>query len=140
VDLPSYQRLASHEAGWFASRLGISTTEERACLELLVRLNRLRLENGRYRANDALTVDTRVDADATRRLCAFWMKMGAERVVAGGPGRFAFNTFLIGQQELERLRELQGRYFAELRALVAESRSTEVVAVATFQLFPLASE
>ncbi|HSC86256.1 MAG TPA: DUF4423 domain-containing protein [Polyangiaceae bacterium] len=140
VELPSYRRLTAHEPGWFASRLGITTAEERRCLDLLVDMGRLRKEQGRYLGTDALHVDTRSDPDATRRLAAFWMKLGAERVESGGSGRFAFNTFAVGHAELGRLRELQGRYFAELRSIVAECQVAEVVAVATFQLFALASE
>jgi transcriptional regulator with XRE-family HTH domain len=140
VDLPSYRTLARHEPGWFASRLGISVTEENECLALLVALGRLVVDEGLYRSTSVLTVDTRPDPEATRQLAAFWMRKGVERVVVPGGGRFAFNLFGIAQRDLERLRELQSRYFAELRSIVAESEPTEAVVVATFQLFTLAEE
>lgn len=137
VDLPSYARLPRHEPGWFASRLGITTSDEQECLALLVQMGRLSWDGACYRSTAVLNVDTRSDADATRQLAAFWMRQGAERVAAGGTGRFAFNTFAVSRKDFEQLRELQSRYFAELRSLIAESNVAEAVAVATFQLYPL---
>lgn len=140
VDLPGYRALGRHEPGWFASRLGISTQEERECLELLVELGRLSHVGGRYASTGTLAVDTRPDPAATRQLASFWMKQGAERVLLPESGRFAFNTFGISQRDFERVRELGARYFRELRAIVGESEPTEMVVVATFQLFPLVSD
>jgi hypothetical protein len=140
VDLPSYRKLAKHQPGWFASRLGISMQEETDCLMLLVQMGRLTVTDARYQSTAALAVDTRPDPDATRQLAAFWMRAGAEKALIVGSGRYAFNTFGVSLLELERLRELQSRYFRELRAIVSESTETEVVAVATFQLFALATE
>lgn len=140
VELPSYRGLSRHEPGWFGSRLGISQTEERECLDLLVELGRLSFDGCVYRGTGALAVDTRPDPASTRELAAFWMQQGVERVRIPGAGRFGFNVFGIRHADLERLRDLQSRYFAELRAIVADSEPTEAVAVATFQLFPLVEE
>lgn len=140
VELPSYRALDAHEPGWFASRLNIGIREEAQCLELLVQMGRLSFDGTRYHSTGSLSVDTQPDPDATRRLASFWMHEGAERVLVSGSGRFAFNAFGIGKKDLERLGDLQRRYFAELRAIVADSPRTEAVAVATFQLFHLARE
>lgn len=138
ADLPDYRELERHRPGWFASRLGISTSDEQLCLDLLVQMGRLRVVEGRYVCTEDLSVDMRRDPEVTRKLASFWMARGAERVLEPNAGRFAFNTFGISYHDFERLKELQSRYFAELRAIVAASESAEVVAVATFQLFPLA--
>ncbi len=140
VQLPAYQELCMHEPGWFASRLGITVTEEKECLELLLALGRLSFDGARYHCTETLAVDTRPDPDATRRLASFWMHQGADRVLSPGPGRFGFNTFGISALDYARLREMQSRYFAEMRALISESECTELVCVATFQLFPLSGE
>jgi transcriptional regulator with XRE-family HTH domain len=140
VELPSYRALLVHEVGWFASRLNIDQDEEAQCLDLLVQMGRLTFDGTRYQSTGSLAVDTRPDPEATRRLAAFWMHEGAERVLMSGSGRFAFNAFGISKKDLEKLGELQRRYFAELRAIVADSPRTEAVAVATFQLFHLARE
>lgn len=140
VELPSYRALPAHEPGWFASRLQIGIREEAQCLDLLVQMGRLTFESGRYQSTGSLAVDTQPDPDATRRLASFWMHEGAERVLVTGSGRYAFNAFGIAKKDLERLGDLQRKYFAELRAIVADSPRTEAVAVATFQLFHLARE
>jgi len=140
VELPSYRALPLHEPGWFASRLSIGLNEEAQCLDLLVQMGRLTFDGTRYQSTGSLAVDTHPDPDATRRLASFWMHEGAERVLVSGSGRFAFNAFGISKKDLERLSDLQRRYFAELRAIVADSPRTEAVAVATFQLFHLARE
>ena len=140
ADLPSYRALSKHEPGWFASRLGVTISEERTCLEHLVESGQLSLRAGRYRRTEALTVDTRSDPDATRRLASFWLKEGARRVLEPGSGRFAFNTFAVNSRDLQKIQLLQSEYFRKLRNIVAQSTPTEAVAVATFQLFPLAEE
>lgn len=137
VDLQSYQALPVHQPGWIASRLGMSANDEQSCLDLLCATGDLVWDGQRYRSTEPLTVDTGRDPQATRQLAAFWMQQGAERVRSGGEGNFAFNVFGVARRDLERLRELQRNYFAELRAIIAESEPTECVAVATFQLFPL---
>lgn len=140
VELPSYQQLCAHERGWFASRLGISTQDEDACLSLLVETGQLHFDGQRYQGTKALNVDTRRDPLATRQLASFWMKEGAERVLTPGQGRFAFNAFGLSKKDLGRAKELQSEYFRELRALVAHSEPVEAVAVATFQFFSLYEE
>lgn len=137
VDLTSYRALPKHRPGWIASRLGMSANEEQSCLDLLCATGDLLWDGRHYRSTEPLTVDTGRDPQATRHLAAFWMGLGAERVRSAGEGSFAFNVFGVSRRDLERLRELQRTYFAELRQIIAESEPTECVAVATFQLFPL---
>jgi hypothetical protein len=47
------------------------------------------------------------------------------------------STCSVSRADAERLRELQRRYFAELRAIVAASEATEVALVAQFSLLEL---
>ncbi len=140
ADLPAYRSLPKHEPGWFASRLGVTISEEEVCLNHLVQSGQLSLVEGRYRRIEALTIDTRSDPDATRRLASFWLQEGSKRVLVPGSGRFAFNTFAVNRSDLERIRTLQSEYFRKLRSIVAQSQPTEAVAVATFQLLPLGVE
>lgn len=140
VDLPSYSQCEKHEAGWFASRLGLSLQEEAQCLAHLVESGQLTYRQERYFATDRLNVDTRQDPQATRQLASFWMREAAERVLTPGKGSFAFNTFAISLGDLDALRELQSEYYRRLRALVAESEPTQAVAVATLALMPLCVE
>jgi Domain of unknown function (DUF4423) len=138
TDLPEYAALPAHRPGWFAARLGLTTHEEDDCLKLLVTLGRLRFDAGKYvRARGSLAVDTRNDREQTRRLGAHWMNVAAGRLLGEGGVRFAFNVFGVNRADAERLRELQRRYFAELRTIVAASEPTEVALVAQFSLMDL---
>lgn len=138
TDLPEYADLGAHRPGWFAARLGLTTREEDECLKLLGTLGRLRFAEGKYvRATGSLSVDTRSDPEQTRRLAAHWMREAAGRVEGGRGIRFAFNVFGVSHADAERIRELQRRYFAELRTIVATSEPTELALVAQFSLMEL---
>jgi len=140
ADLPSYRSLSRHQPGWFASRLGVTISEEELCLRHLVESGQLTYEEGCFRRTEALTVDTRSDPEGTRRLASFWMQEGAKRVLTPGSGRFAFNTFAVSHADLAKIQALQSEYFRKLRHIVAQSEPTEAVAVATFQLMALGVE
>jgi transcriptional regulator with XRE-family HTH domain len=140
VNLPSYKTLCAHQPGWFASRLSISIEEERECLEHLVGTGQLELCDGRYRGGTDMSLDTRTDPSATRRLASFWLSEASRRVQEPGRGRFAFNTFAVSSADLKRLHSLQSEYFQRLRTIVSESEKTEAVAVVTFALMPLSVE
>lgn len=138
TDLPDYRELCAHQPGWFASRLGLTTAEEEACLELLVTLGRLKCEGGKYvRSTGSLSVDTRSNREQTRRLASYWMREAAARTSAARGISYSFNVFGVSRGDAERLRELQARYFAELRAIVAASEPTEVALVAQFSMMEL---
>lgn len=131
TDLPDYQKLPEHQEGWFAARIGLTTAEEVACLRLLVTVGRLKFDGRKYvRSTGALSVDTRANRDQTRRLASFWMKETAARIGEGRGVSYAFNVFGVSRVDAERLRELQRRYFTDLRAIVAASEPTEVALVA----------
>jgi hypothetical protein len=138
LELETYQSLPSHVDGWLASRLHISQIEERQCLELLTETGQVAWDGRRFLLKEVLTVDTRRDGDAARELAAFWAKQGAERIEQRGEGHFAYNLIGVSNADFERIRELQRAYFAQLRAIVAESQPVEQVAVVNMQLFPLA--
>jgi hypothetical protein len=46
----------------------------------------------------------------------------------------------VSAADFERLRELQRAYFAQIRAIVAQSTPVERVAVVNMHLFPIAVE
>jgi hypothetical protein len=86
---------------------------------------------------ESVTVDTRADPAAERKLKVFWAKVGHERLAAGADGLFSFNVFAVSNADLERLRELHRSYFRSLRSIVASSTPAERVVVANVQLFAL---
>jgi transcriptional regulator with XRE-family HTH domain len=137
LELDEYQCLKAHLPGWIASKLGIGREEEERCLKLLAETGQIHRSGKRWRLGDVLTVDTRHDPAGARKLATFWARVGAERLGAGSQGNFAYNLFGVSNADLERLRELQRTYFAELRSIVASSRPVEHVVLANMQLFTL---
>lgn len=136
--LPEYQCLARHPTGWFASKLGRTVSEEKECLQMLVELGRLSHCGGRYLpADPAIAVDTRLDAKLTRRQASFWLREAAARGESDREVRLGFNVFGVSRTDLARLREVQDRYFAEMRSIISKSEPTEVAAVTLFSTFVL---
>jgi len=125
----------------------------RAVVAPLLTTRRLRDLEDQWRADAATLVAELLERgtafDAVTDLAeVFPLRVFPDAVGIGTEGRenllpygdFAFNAFGISRKDLERLGDLQRRYFAELRAIVAVSPRTEAFAVATFQLFHLARE
>ena len=137
LELRSYQTLPAHRSGWIAARLGIPVREEKRCLQLLLRSKQIELRDGTYALTRVQMVDTRSDADAAKRLRAFWAKVGSERLEGDRGGTFAYTVFGVSERDLSRIRDLQTAYYRELRALIAQSQPVEHVAVASFHLLPL---
>jgi len=137
LELESYRKLRRHRPGWLARRLGITRAEEDRCLRVLEAGGLVRWERDRWAIEPVETIDTRPDAEAERRLKAWWSRVGAERVAHGARGLFSFNVFTVSERDLARLEELHRSYFRNLRALVASSSPGERVVAANVQLFPL---
>ena len=137
LELDAYRALPGHERGWIAQRLGIGVDQEDQCLELLLQAGQIRKGAEGHFEHQVATVDVRRDRLATRNLAAWCAELAHTRLVESGAGTFAFNLFGVSAQDLTRLRQLQRDYFAELRAIVAESQPVERVAVANLQLFCL---
>jgi transcriptional regulator with XRE-family HTH domain len=140
LELSDYAKLSKHQPGWIAARLGIPAEEETRCLQMLLDNGQIRRRRARYEVVRELTVDTRRDSGAERKLKQRWAEIGIERLAAGSAGLFSFNVFAVSAADLERLRELHRSYFRELRAIVADSAPSERIAVVNVQLFTLDSE
>lgn len=137
MELTDYARLPEHVPGFLARRLGISVEEEERCIAVLEQSGQIRRKGRRWQPAPVLTVDTRQDPDAERRIKRWWAQVGVDRLSAGAPGQFSYNVFAVSARDLERLRELHRAYFRQLRSIVAESSPSECIAVANVQLFTL---
>jgi transcriptional regulator with XRE-family HTH domain len=137
LELADYLRLPAHEPGWIAKRLGVSREEEERCLDALRESGQIRLHRRRFEPAPDLTVDTRSDPDAERKLKQYWAEVGIARLSAGSPDLFSFNVFAVSEADLEKLRELHRSYFRKLRSIIAQSSPSERIAVANVQLFSL---
>jgi transcriptional regulator with XRE-family HTH domain len=140
LELEAYRALPAHVAGWLSAALQLPREQEDASLQLLVRSGQVVWNGARYEPARVMTVDTRRDREAARRLRLFWSRMAIDRVEQASAEReasSAYNVFGVSHADLRRIRELQRAYFREMRAIIAQSRPVETIALATFQLVEL---
>jgi hypothetical protein len=137
LELTNYTELPRHDDALVGSLLGITEGQVRICIQLLEHAGEVTFDGKLYRSSGAAAVDTRSDARANMRLKAWWSQVTNERMTAGSQGQFSFNLFSVSRHDFERIRELQVRYFRELRQIVADSSPNETVAVVNMQLLDL---
>ena len=137
VELADYAALPAHEEGWITARLALPEGVEAACLERLAEAGEIRWERGRWRPAGALSVDTRSDPEASRRLKAWWARVGLERLGQDPEGLWSYNVVSVSEADLRRIHELHLAYFRAVRAIVAESEPSERVALINVQCFAL---
>lgn len=137
LELEDYRALDGHQPGWIAKRVGLSLEEEERCVQLLATAGQIIWRKGRWVAHSVSTLDLRQDAEATRQLACWCAQLGTDRLSEGGEGQFAFNVFSVSTEDAARLRELQRQYFAQLRAIISESRPAQRLLVANLQIFEL---
>jgi hypothetical protein len=136
LELEEYRQLPSCPPGWIASRIGIDPSEEQRCLQQLAISGQIRWAEGKWEPEQTMALDTRKDPAEAAKLRLWWGRVGLERAEQGQRGMM-YNLFSVSEKDLERLRELQKAYFAELRSIVAQSEPIERVVLATVQLFDL---
>jgi DNA-binding transcriptional regulator YiaG len=129
-------RAAPHSARTLASVLGVAVAEVERCLVLLEQSRQVRWDGDHFRLETVQALDIGRDRDAARALRAWWAEVGVERARAGASG-MVYNLFGVSRVDLERLRQLQKRYVAELRDIVSESVPVECVVLSADLLMDL---
>jgi hypothetical protein len=140
LELEDYRSLPEHEPGWIAARLGITREEEERCLDALAASKLIRRREQRWVVTQVLTVDTRRNPEAGRRLKLHWAEIGRERLPVlepGGEDMFSYNLFTIAERDWQSFRELHIAYYQELRRLVEASNPAERVVLVNLQLLRL---
>lgn len=138
MELSSYRALPRHQAGFIADRLGISLAAERRYIQLLRDSGQLVRRGHRYEVAETQMVDTRNEPERARALRRFWSETAAERGGAQDKDVLAFALGSVALADVERLRDLHRRYYAELRELIAASEPAEAVVLATVNLVRMA--
>jgi transcriptional regulator with XRE-family HTH domain len=134
LELAEYRALPRHEPGFIAKRLGIPLDEERSILQLLRDSGQIALHDQRWIAAETMTLDTRQDPAAARRLRQHWSDVGLERARRDPDAVLSFNLATLAKADLPRVHELHRRYFAELRELASQSEPAEIILLANVQL------
>ncbi len=139
IELDAYRALPAHKEGWLAERLGIDPDVAATCMDFLHDTRQVRWTGTHYRQQTVI-VDTRRHPEIGRRLKQHWTEVAGERIENEASGPFFNHVFTCTEDEFEQIRQLHLKYYREVRAIVAESRASESVAVVNLQLFSLESE
>ena len=103
-------------------------------LDLLLAHGLLTATGGRLVATGHMTVDMRATPEDRRRFRAHWAHAAANRVEADVGDLMGFSLLAVSRDDLDRIRQLQRRYFREMRSIVAASQPVEVAALVVAQV------
>ena len=118
-----------------AARLGASIEEVTLSIRALQESRIIGIHQGRVRIVAPLLTDTRSDPDRAAKLRQHWSAVSHHRLQQPQPGDwFSHNVFAVSREDFARLRDLQTEFYQRARALIAESRPSEVAALMTLHL------
>lgn len=137
LSLKAYCQSERHSDDWLAQKIGIAPNQVHESLEILARTEQVTWDGTHYREHAPERVDTRVDSERARELKAWWLEPALERLRRAGTGLFAYNLCAISERDLQRIEELQRRYYREMSRLIADSEPAECVVLYCAQLFGL---
>lgn len=134
LETDGYRR-TPHSDAWLAVRLSIPEALVAQTIGRLEAANIVVRDGDSYRVAGALTVDTRTDPQAMRRLMAHWSQVALARY-GNHPDEdlFAYNVMSVSHADLARIRELLRTTFREVRTIVANSEPAETAALLNLQL------
>jgi transcriptional regulator with XRE-family HTH domain len=137
LELDFFRNAPSHAPGSVAALLGISEEEEARCLKALQDTGQIHREKGKWFIDRILTIDTRRDAEAGKRLKAWWSEVGLDRQKRGVDGQISYNLFTVSDADWTLIQELHANYFQAMRRIIAESASADRVVLANLHLITL---
>ena len=140
LELSTYKAMPKHKPGFIAREIGLSIEDEERELRELVDSNQVSLVGGRYEVQRILTVDTRHNEEANRRLKKHWCRVAVDRFETDkvpAEALFSYNLFATDHVTLERIRALHLEYYKNVRALVASSNVADRMVLLNVQLLPL---
>jgi DNA-binding phage protein len=137
LELEDYASGAHPTEEYLARRLGIEAGEVRSSLSLLAASGQVRQTGARWAVVQTGVVDTGADPARSRGLRLAWAKTAIERLQGDAPGYSGYALFSISRSDLRRLREIQLAFIREMQAVIADSKSSECVALFCAQLIDL---
>jgi transcriptional regulator with XRE-family HTH domain len=135
LETEQYAAMRTHDVNWIAELLDLGVSEVNAGLEALESADIVRWQGGKYQQLKPLSVDTRGGRAALYRVKAHWSKVAAARALA--PGKhdlFAYNVCSASSADMERVREVLRRAYAEVRSIIAASEPPQEIALVNLQL------
>jgi transcriptional regulator with XRE-family HTH domain len=140
LETESYQRAPAVAHATLAATLGVSESTLQQALDGLMRASVIvrREEPVRghpyYEVRGQLSVDTRTNPGAVRRLQRHWLDVARDRAEQGEEDWFAYNVFSCSEADFERVRDGLKRAFRESRSIIASSEPNETAGMVLMQL------
>lgn len=119
-----------------AKRLGVEPDEVDDCLNLLEQSGQIRREKARWVFDPSQAIELGADREAAQKLAAWWVGIAADRA-REHTGMFAYNLCAVSSDDLQRIAALQRDCLRQIRAIVAQSRPAERVALIAVQVLGL---
>jgi len=137
LELEEYRALQRHVPGFIAHRIGIPEEEETRCLELLARTRQIRKVRRKWVVDEARMVDTRADPERSLQVRLWWTRTAVERIERHAEHTLSYNLFSVSRADYERIKELYRSFFAQMRAIIADSAPNERVVLFSSLMVPL---
>lgn len=140
LETENYQRAPAVAHATLAATLGVAESTLQQALDGLVRASVIarREEPVRghayYEVQGQLSVDTRPNPGAVRRLQRHWLDVARDRAERGEEDWFAYNVFSCSEADFERVRDSLKRAFRESRSIIASSEPNETAGLVLMQL------
>lgn len=135
LETQDYQALTTHADEFVARRLDVPVQVARAALNRLEEAAVIRMENGRWREDRPLSVDTRGARDDRSVLLRHWSAVGYRRIAERrARDLFAYNVMSCSRADYDKIRDLLRHTFREIQSIVAASEPSERVALLNLQL------
>jgi hypothetical protein len=137
LELRGYRRCSGSGERWLAAHLGIELAELKGVLEFLQSTGQVSKARGKWRLEQALTVETSRDPQRSRELKGVWADVARARLRSGAPGSYGYSVFCASRKDLRRLRELHLEYVRAMQSIIAASTPGECVGLYCAQLLDL---
>ncbi len=128
-----------HDPDHIGAALGLDPDVTARCLEGLVASGVVHLVGDRLvPTGGAITVDTDAVPGGPESLKRHWSRVGMDRLETRGRNdAFGYSVFGVSKADYERIRELHIAHYRRVRAIVANSEPTDMVALLNLQLIDL---
>lgn len=128
IEAVPHDRFDSSVEEVIAQRLRIDVQDVARSMKLLAASGQIAITGGRWVPIDSDATDLGRDRSIAETQRRFWSQVAAERV-GYGKGMCAYNICGVSAEDLLRLKQLQRDYLRQARAIIAESKPVEHVAL-----------
>ena len=131
----AYRNLAQHQEGYIAGVLGIDLLTEQRCIERMLCADVIHLDSNHLFIGESMTVHTQSTPEQTLKLKQHWNRVVLSRMeLLREDDIFSYNVFSVSKSDRHKVREILLATYREIRALISDSKPSEVAGVFQIQL------